>query len=307
MSRIIRVIPRELLKHLEWTPGQEVPTPPPTIAGSPAPQHNLFSLDDLIRRGQAFENTETDGNGKWIGLPKSLQETTTYVGTDGVIASMPYLIGGKAQADTNNYLWKNWYSVISEENVAIDKKGLFVPRGKPVLLAVHGGGLLTADRIFQAYTDGLTPQNAAKYSDPEFDNLLEGRLPNGETITIYTLDDVKNKRIPDPFGRYAVALDFALAQATASGYHDKGPFLANPVVLIRAGTPEHLEPYFDKAKKNHTEKKVGNWHRFGEIDPSVPQGRVLFVNNDYYGLSGDNSLYNYGRFVGVAPEARGAR
>ncbi|MBU2637590.1 MAG: hypothetical protein KJ955_01325, partial [Nanoarchaeota archaeon] len=71
------------------------------------------------------------------------------------------------------------------------------------------------------------------------------------------------------------------------------------LVIARAGTLEHLDGYFDKAKSSD---KVGNWHRLGEINFRQPQGRLLFVYLTYYGLSGDDYLYYDGRFVGVAPE-----
>ncbi|MDI6738606.1 MAG: hypothetical protein QME12_08935, partial [Nanoarchaeota archaeon] len=160
------------------------------------------------------------------------------------------------------------------------------------------------ERIRQAYSDGLTQQNAAEYTNDEFDNLLKGILPSGESIDLYTVDDVK-KGIPEPFGRYAVWMPAEAAKATASGYHNKKVFMENPLVIARAGTLEHLDDYFEKAKKS--DSTVGNWHRLGEIDFQQPQGRLLFIDSALNGLYGDNYLYNSGRFIGVAPEAHGAR
>ena len=77
--------------------------------------------------------------------------------------------------------------------------------------------------------------------------------------------------------------------------------MENPLVIARAGTLEHIEAYFEKAK--HKNGTLGNWHRFGEIDFRQPQGRLLFVNDTYYGIYGYNYLDNNGSFVGVAPEA----
>ena len=45
--------------------------------------------------------------------------------------------------------------------------------------------------------------------------------------------------------------------------------MENPLVIARAGTLKHLDDYFEKAKSSD---KVGNWHRFGEIDFRQPQG-----------------------------------
>ena len=85
---------------------------------------------------------------------------------------------------------------------------------------------MTPERIRQAYSEGLTPQNAAKYTDDEFDNLLKGVLPSGESIELYNVDDVK-KGIPEPFGRYAIWMPAEAAKATASGYHKKKDFMEN--------------------------------------------------------------------------------
>jgi hypothetical protein len=301
MSRIIRVIPRELLKHLEWTPGQEIPTPPqPPLF---VPSHSGYSIDDLVQRGKPFYSTELDSARNNIGVAVSLQQAIEYATMDGVVANMPFLVAGKAASDTNNYLWKNWFTALSEEDIGIDKEGLFVGRGKPVIMVVHGGGILTKERIIRAYAAGLTGQKAAKLDEgSEFDNLLRGILPNGESIQVYGVEDVKSGRIADPFGRYAVAVDFETAKRVTSGYLGKTDFMENQLVWARIGTLDHSESYFDKAQHT-TNHNVGNWHRFAEIDPAVAQGRVLFVDDDYCGLSGYDSLSHDGRFVGVAPEA----
>ena len=134
---------------------------------------------------------------------------------------------------------------------------------------------LPPERIRQAYSEGLTPQNAAGYTKDEFDNLLKGILPSGESINLYTIDDVK-RGVPEPFGRYAVWMPAEAAKTTASNWHKKKEFMENPHVIARAGTLEHLDDYFEKAKH---ENQVGNWHRLGEIDFRQPQDRLLFVGN----------------------------
>jgi len=81
--------------------------------------------------------------------------------------------------------------------------------------------------------------------------------------------------------------------------------MENPLVIARAGGLEHLDAYFEKAKRS--EKKFGSWHPFSGRDASVPQGRVLFLGSDCGGLV-CYCLNGIGCFVGVAPEARsGAR
>ena len=296
-----RVIPRELIKHLEWDPTQT--TMPEKIPPKPLSQSS-YKIEDLITKGKEFESEAKNQAGLLIGIPTALREALQYTTPNGVVASMPYHIAGKAKADKSNYLWKKWFTALSEENVGMDQKGAFTKKGKPVVVVVHSGGILIPDRIEKEYDRGLSAQNTAKYTIKEFDDLLSGKLPSGETIEIYTVDQVKRKEIPNPFGRYGVALDFEIAKSVKYDHnYKKGEFVGNPLVLARTGTPEYLEDYFEKAQE-HSQHFVRNWHRFHQIDYEQPQGRLLFVGNTNGGLDGYFSLDGYGRFVGVAPEVQ---
>ena len=96
-------------------------------------------------------------------------------------------------------------------------------------------------------------------------------------------------------------MPYELAQATKSDYHQKTEFVENPLVIARAGGTDNLVVFFDKTKND--QGNVGNWHPFTGRDPSVPQGRLLFLYDSNDGLYGYLNLYSNGRFVGVAPEA----
>ena len=183
-------------------------------------QQRTAGIEALVKNGSQFYSEEKDSDGNYIGVAVALQKAYDKMGNDAVIASMPYLIAGKANADKKNYLWQNWFTALSEENAGIDKKGKLVGAGEEIVITLHGRGILTPERIRQAYSEGLTPQNAAKYTDDEFDNLLKGVLPSGESIELYNVDDVK-KGIPEPFGRYAIWMPAEAAKATASGYHKR--------------------------------------------------------------------------------------
>ena len=299
-------IPRNLIEHLGWRPNQTPPPPPTPTPSPPRPPstQKAFTIERLIQEGKEFFNQDKDAAEKWIGLPLALTQAQEYATPQGNVASMPQLLAGKATAEKTNYLWKNWFTALSEEHVGLDQQKHYGRARKPIVLLIHGGGILTPERIFQAYTEGLTPQNAARFKQEEWDNLLKGTLPNGESIQIYNLEDVRKAKIPDPFGRYGVAVDFELAKSLATGYHDKTTFMNAPLVQARAGTLEYLEKYFDKAVTRGT---VGNHHKLAVIDPQQPQGRVLFILNISDGLDGDSDLDDSGRFVGVAPEARGKK
>ncbi len=261
-----------------------------------------FTIADLVNNGKAFYSNQKDNDGKDIGVADSLKRALEYAGKEGVVASLPYLIAGKAKAGNDNYLWRNWSTALSEEDIGVDKKGKFVKAGKPVVIIVHGGGILDYNKMIKAYIQGLIGKNVARYADNEFNALLNGILSGNQKIQMYTIDDVRKGNIEEPFGMYAVALDFEAAKATKSGWFKKKEFMENPLVLARAGTLDYLEEYFNKAKV--VDETVGNRHRLKEIDPQVPQGRFLFVggrcDGGYGGLDGGSVLDNDGRFVGVA-------
>ena len=298
-------IPRNLIEHLGWRPNQTIPlaptpapTPPPPAATSSSP----FTIEHIIRGTTFYSDKKEDS--KWIGLPIALREALTFATPAGIVASAPEFIAAKTKTEKTHDFWKNWYTVHTEENIGIDKKGRFYTKNKPVLVVVHGGGILTPERIEQAYTEGLV-DHSAKYTQKEFDELLEGKITGtSSTLPLFRLEEIKVgiSSLPHRFG---IIMPYETAQKTNSGYHQKKPFLENPLVLARAGTLEHLEKFYEKSK--HTDGDLGNYHPFKGRDPQQPQGRVLFVSNNYDGLSGFSILDISGRFVGVAPEAHGKK
>ena len=252
-----------------------------------------FSIEDIIKNGNTFYDSK---------IPVALKQALDFATVGGIVVTMPELIAAKVKAVKTHDFWKNWYSVQTEENIGLDKKGRFYSKKDPVLVIVNGGGILTPDRIDKAYTDkdGMI-DGSAKYVGKEFDNLLDGELPDNTSIQIYRFDEIKKgiKSLPHKFG---VVMPYSLAQGTISGYHQKDSFINNPLVIARAGGIENIEKYYDLAKNK--EGNLGSYHPFNGRDASVPSGRLLFLLNFYLGLVGNDSLNYSGRFVGVAPEAQ---
>src|SRR3989339_305054 len=213
-----RIIPRELIKHLEWTPGQTQPPQPRVVPPVAVPaQSSPFSIDNILNGRTLFD----------ISMPHALRQAIEYAGSSGIVANMPEFIAAKAKAEKGHAFWKEWYTVLTEEDIGIDKKGAFYTRGEPVLVVMHGGGILTPNRIQQAYDEGLLDYSA-KYRDEEFDALLEGRLLDGTSFPLYRLEEIKDGRsgLPHQFG---VVMPYKTAQETRSGLHKKKPFLNNPL------------------------------------------------------------------------------
>jgi len=267
---------------------------------------DTYNIIENILKGKIFFSGKKDASYKDIGVADALEQAEKYLAENkGYIANLPLLIAGKAIAPEEHFLTKDWFTAYSEENAGIDKKGKLVNAGEGIVVVLHGGGILqNSKRIFEAYSQGLTPQFTAKYTPQEFDNLLEGKLPSGKSIQLYTVDDIKNGNIQNPYGQYAVWMSAETAKAKGSGYHNKNDFMNNELVLARAGTLEYLDRYFEKVK-NRSDDTVGNHHRFNEIDFNQPQGRALFLSDGIGGLCGRGNLSYNGRFVVVvAPEAQ---
>jgi hypothetical protein len=284
----MKIIPRNLIQHLEWQPGQEPSTPPAPEQLNPVSITSQYSVDDIINNGQEFYDNK---------LPIALQQAIDHAGTDGIVVTMPELLAAKIQVERSHQFWNNWFSVQTEENIGIDESGTILLSGESALVVVHGGGILTPERIEQAYTENLI-NGSAKYTNLEFADLLQGKLPDGSSIQLYTLDDIKRSSPTER--RYGIVMPFSIAQETESKYHQKDEFVENPLVVARFGGMDNIEKYFDLAKDS--DQEVGNWHRFTEIDPTQAQGRVLYLNVNDNGLSGNGNLDINGRFVGVAPE-----
>lgn len=217
--------------------------------------------------------------------------------TGSFVKSMPEVLVLRRKAPFSNPLWSTWYTCTSEEDVGR------TPQGKKVMIEVHGGGILTPERIETAFERGLTKQYAAHLAESEVRTLLEGKLVDGTEIPVYSFSDFK-AGITDLPRRYGVVMDFDTVKSVASGYLPVESLRDNPLVIVRAGGVTEANAFVDKVSQQYT--NYGNWHPFNAINSDETQGRVLFVGyNDGNGLSGDLDLLNYGRFlVGVAPEAR---
>src|SRR3989344_2558898 len=282
------------LNKLAESPARGDPDPEPPKFGD----GSNVTVDDLILRGNNdFYCDDKNVGQKYkgiaenagVGVPVSLEKCLSWTGNNnGVVATMPFLVAGLSKAKPNNYLRERFHTAYSEEVSGIDTEGVY-SKGKPIVVVQHGIKLLLPDRIRKAYNDGLTPQNGAKLSPDEWKNVLNANNP------LYTVQDVRERKVKNPFGNYRVVLDLETAKATSSGYQDKNTFTNNELVIARAGTLEYLEAYFDNIKSGDT---VGNWHKFGEIDPRVSQGRVLFVDCSYCSLYGSSYLDFSARFVG---------
>jgi hypothetical protein len=252
-------------------------------------------------------------------IPTALRRALRYAGDDGFVASLPQLLHARANAPYDNIIWNTWFTSNSEECVVTTKQG------NHVVVAVHGGGILATPERFErslhadlnrSNPEGLTGDYAAKISEREARDVLEGKLPDGSEIPVYAFDDFK-RGIADLPRRYGVILDYELARKTKKGFQSYDVLRDEPNMIVRAGGVEPLAAYLDKAQARHDTKLMGNFHPFDHIDPDQPQTRAIFLagnkggvgsEGDYnygydsdYGIGGYANMDGMARYVAVAP------
>ena len=201
------------------------------------------------------------------------------------------------------------------------------PQGNRVVVAVHGGGIFASparfERSFHAdlnrsNSEGLTGQSAAKITEHEARDVLEGKLPDGSEIPVYPFAEFK-LGVTDLPMRYGVILDYEVARKSTRGYDPFDVLKDEPNLIVRAGGVEPLAAYLDKFRDRHKTNMMGNWHPYNRIDPDQPQTRIPFLAgnkggtgsdideealwgyDEEYGLGGDASMVGMARYVAVAP------
>ena len=270
-------------------------------------------------------------------LPDALRRALDHAGDDGFVASMPQLLHARTNASCDNEIWNiRSFASHSEESV-VRTRG-----GNHVVVAVHGGGIFASPErfrtLYHASTSrfselGFTGLFGARISEAEAQCLLDGRLPDGTEIPVFSFGEFENG-ISDLPRRYAVIVDFAIARNSNNGNAPFDALKRDPLMMVRAGGVEAAETYLDRARDRGTSEVTGSWHCLNDIDPDQPQTRVLFLGGNEggartefrraqsdreqgyvgiwgthyrmpieaeYGIRGDTSMINVARYVAVAP------
>ena len=201
-------------------------------------------------------------------LPDALRQALIYAGEDGFVASLPQLLHARANTDYDNIIWNTWFTTNSEESVVTTKQG------NHVVVAIHGGGIFgSPDRFEKLYrTDqnrasefGFTGQYAAKISEQEARDVLEGKLPDGSEIPVYPFDEFKRGVADQPW-RYGVILDLEMAGRSKKGYQSFDVLRDEPNMIVRAGGVEPLAAYLVSRQGAGPSRHEGD----GEFPPLPP-------------------------------------
>lgn len=151
----------------------------------------------------------------------------------------------------------------------------------------------------------------AKYTQEEFNTLLEGKLSTGEKIPIFKYDQIENG-VKDLPHRYAIVLPFELCEESGSFSNST---ISSPLAISRVGGKEVFEK-LGNLKARYLTESLRCLHPYDDytFEPSQPPlGRLLFVGTGYNGdligyislsgsPSGRPSRINGGKFVGVSKQ-----
>jgi hypothetical protein len=249
-------------------------------------------VDYIISASRSFRRHDHN-----IGA--QFQSALEYVGSSGFIASMPELVGAMAEVDNDlpmrygkyycHRLWEfegfsNDLVTHTEEHIGTDTLGCIYPRGTPVFVVVHGGGILSSPELQEAkFPNTLdSGKRVIIHKKQEFYDLLEGRLTSGERIPIYKLEDIRDTDLELPH-QFGVVMRYEVVESIISQkqYLELSSFLNDPLVIARtAGVDLHrLERFYEKATQHGAKlhNSHGDWH--DEVNPSVPEGHLMGFSN----------------------------
>ena len=192
-------------------------------------------------------------------LPDALQQALAYAGDDGFVASLPALLNARVDAAYDNIIWNTWFNPNSEESLVTTKQG------NHVVVTVHGGGIFGSperfEKLFRADTNrfckvGFSGLFAAKITEREVRDVLDGKLPDGCEFPVFSFDEFE-RGVKDLPRRYAVVMDFEMAKNCRSGYEKFEHLKDDPLMIVRAGGVEAAEAYLDKARRRYNTATMG--------------------------------------------------
>ncbi len=226
-------------------------------------------------------------------LPDALRRALEYAGEDGFVASMPQLLHARVNADFDNEIWDTWFFTSTSEESMVT-----TPQGNHVAMVVHGGGIFaTPERFRKLYLasvgrtslDGFTGLFGAKILEQEAHDMLDGKLPDGSEIPVFSFDEFKQSAANLP-RRYAVVMDFEMAKTSKCGYASFDELKEDPLMIVSAGGVEPAAKYLVKAQDYYGTTEMGSWHRFNDLNPDQPQTWVQFLFDCLGGASDKKSL-----------------
>ncbi len=211
------------------------------------------------------------------------------VGEDGIIATLAEIAQIKIKSPKDSRFWTQWYTGLSELDIGTS------PQGNSLAVVAHLGILSVPGRLRTAY-NATSVNGAAPYSDPEFHQLLNGRLPDGSSIDVVNFAEFLRNGSQNLPRRYAVVMDLKEAQKFPTGVQKTGALLDHPVFIAAVGGKEELAQYLQRVVEVRGKDETFCTEHLTTTGPEKAHGRLLFLGGDGRGLGG-GSLINDGRFL----------
>ena len=128
----------------------------------------------------------------------------------GHILTLPELISYRNDIYKGKKLIDNkTIDTLTELNFGVDNTGKFENDFEQIMLVVHGGGLITPNKLLNR-TPLESESSCSIYEPQEFDNILNGILPDGNKIKVFSYNEfinVKNK-LPRQYGVVVNSTDY---------------------------------------------------------------------------------------------------
>lgn len=252
----------------------------------------LPSLED-ITEAAIYESSQEEGVvGAQIKFKSAKREGEILLSAPAIIAA---IAEGKSPKKIKEMQSKTWTS-LTEILTGIDTQGIYA-ENEPVIIVVHGGGLLTYDKLVASKSGGLNQQKKVFLKTYEWNKLLKGKLHGAEIeIPVYPIERISE--IKDPiFGRYAVIIKLDDAKASCGAF-DRNGFIGNKLALAIAGTGEYLGKYFDAA---NLDGKITVNENITNCDPNKPSGSFAYILKSMQGIAAPG-LDLKARYISIGPK-----
>lgn len=209
-------------------------------------------------------------------LSYALREAQKYAGDKGFVASMPQLLHGRVVAPRDSEIWGTQLISLSEEDIGKTKQG------NSVVIVIHGGGILgfperlekadKKDELMAVLGPGY--EYVAELTEKEIKNALEGKLPNGKEIPVYSFTDFK-KGIKDLPMNHAIVIDYNKVKRRKINNRRIDRLHNDPIVIMRSGGVKQAYEHLNRVKKVFGCNYIDNWHPFRYVNPDNPVGYLL--------------------------------
>jgi hypothetical protein len=229
----------------------------------------------------------------------SLKAAKEYTTQSGNILSLPQIFELIINNPKNDELNKRWFTPLTEQLVGIDKYGGFTKKGKPVVITIHGWGILDSP-------EKMEHRHCAQYGDicfvrlaeKDINDVLHGGLPNGKTILMYCYDQFLEESALPTFlhdnANFGVYRSLDLALKTGSGHNKIPNFYNDSQLIVLAGsarmTREILD-FYNRDKEYHGQFNITHHLNLKELNLNESYGQFINYIGNHVEINGNCSSY----------------